>query len=99
MGHRIADRRKEMHLTQSQLAELADVSPQMISYLENGDKAVRPENLIKISTALSISCDYILTGKTNNLDSNYLLSLTDDIDATTYAKLIEILNYFKRSNS
>ena len=63
MGKRISARRKEIGLTQEKLAELMDVSIQMISNLELGKKAIRPENLIKLCQALNVSVDYILTGK------------------------------------
>ena len=62
MGARISVRRKELNLTQEALAEKMDVSVQMISNLELGKKAIRPENLIKVCDALGVSADYILRG-------------------------------------
>ena len=63
MGNRIAQRRKELHLTQEGLSELLGLSSQTISCIELGKKAVRPENLARICTQLDISADYILYGK------------------------------------
>lgn len=62
IGVRINARRKELSITQERLAELMDVSIQMISNLELGKKAIRPENLVKLCTALNVSADYILRG-------------------------------------
>ena len=62
IGIRINGRRKELGLTQEQLAEKMDVSIQMISNLELGKKAIRPENLVKLCTVLNVSADYILRG-------------------------------------
>lgn len=62
IGKRINARRKELSLTQEQLAEKMEVSVQMISNLELGKKAIRPENLVKICDILSVSADYILRG-------------------------------------
>ena len=62
MGERIYHCRKSLKLTQEELAEKVGVSTQMISNLETGKKAIRPENLVKICKALNISTDYILTG-------------------------------------
>jgi len=62
MGKRISDRRKQLRLTQDELAEKMDVTPQMISTAELGKKAIRPENLLKLSEALEVSTDYILSG-------------------------------------
>ena len=62
MGERIMTRRKQLRMTQEELADRMDVSTQMISYAEQGRKAIRPENLIKLCAALDISADDILTG-------------------------------------
>lgn len=63
MGKRIIKIRKQLGLSQEQLAELADVSPQMISTAERGSKSILSENLYKISRALNVSADYLLTGE------------------------------------
>ena len=63
MGVRISKRRKEMHLTQEQLAEKMGVSLQTVSCIELGKKAVRPENLANMCKCLEVSTDYILYGK------------------------------------
>lgn len=80
MGKRIFELRNRMNLTQEDFAELADVSPQMVSTAERGEKALRPENLLKISKALGVSVDYLLTGeiieKDATLIANKLMSLT-----------------------
>jgi len=62
MGGRISERRKQLRLTQEELAERIDVTPQMISTAELGKKAIRPENLLKLCQALEVSADYLLTG-------------------------------------
>ena len=75
IGKRIQSRRKQQGFTQEQLADMMDVSIQMISNLERGNKAIRIDNLIKLSQILSISTDYILTGKEN----------ADDISALAFS--------------
>lgn len=67
MGKRIHEKRKALNFTQEQLAEKMDVSTQMISNLELGKKAIRPENLVKLCDALNCSADFLLTGKERNL--------------------------------
>lgn len=69
MGNRITRMRKKMNLSQEQLAEKADVSPQLLSTAERGTKGLRPENLLKISKALEVSTDYLLTGEM--IDKDY----------------------------
>lgn len=74
IGLRIHNRRRELGLTQEQLAELMDVSIQMISNLELGKKAIRPENLAKLCRVLDISADYILLGIRSETELSRLTS-------------------------
>lgn len=62
MGQRIMVRRKSLRMTQEELAERLGVSTQMISNLELGKKAIRPDNLAKVCSVLELSADFILTG-------------------------------------
>lgn len=72
IGKRIQNRRKQLGYTQEQLAEMMNVSVQMVSNLERGNKAIRIDNLINISQIMNISTDYILTGKQNQQDISNL---------------------------
>lgn len=79
IGKRIQGRRKQMGLTQEQLADKMDVSIQMVSNLERGNKSIRIENLIKLSEILNISTDYILTGKETTEDMQALTVQMDSL--------------------
>ena len=70
MGLRIAQRRKELHMTQEQLSEKMGVSLQTVSCIELGKKGVRPENLANLCLHLNITSDYILYGKRNEQQMN-----------------------------
>jgi transcriptional regulator with XRE-family HTH domain len=63
LGNRIYERRKELNMTQKELAEAVELSIQSISSIELGKKAVRPENLVNICRALDVSADYLLFGE------------------------------------
>lgn len=63
IGTRISHRRKQMRLSQEQLAELADVSVKTVSYAENGHKALRPKNIVRFAKALNMDISYLLTGE------------------------------------
>lgn len=69
IGKRLAAARKKKGYTQEQLAELTGLSIKMISAAENGHKAMRPENIIKICESLSISADYLLLGESEKLSA------------------------------
>lgn len=67
IGKRLSYARKKNGYTQEQLANLTELSVKMISAAENGHKAMRPENIIKICECLSISTDFLLRGEPDNL--------------------------------
>lgn len=95
IGKRAGLRRKTLGYTQEQLAEKMNVSVQMISNLESGKKAIRPENIVKLCSELEISTDYLLTGgKTENPVSEItdkLLNLPPE-SLKVIGQLIELLN-------
>ena len=68
VGQRITNRRKQLDMTQEELAEKGDLTPQLVSYAESGKRAMRPENLLKLSSALEVSADYLLTGEVIDKD-------------------------------
>lgn len=68
MGKRIMERRKALGLTQENLAEQCGVTPQFVSHAENGSRIMRTENLLRLSSALGVSADYLLTGDTVDKD-------------------------------
>lgn len=71
VGRRIAERRKQLGMTQEMLAERGDMTPQFVSYAEAGKRAMRPENLLKLASSLGVSADYLLTG--DIIDKDLLL--------------------------
>ena len=95
IGKRIIERRKKLGLTQEALAEKGDMTTQFVSYAESGKRAMRPENLLKISSALGVSADYILTGEI--VDKDYLL-LSDKMRKLTPSQLRLIENIIDECN-
>ena len=90
IGKRIQLRRKQQGLTQEQLADRMNVSIQMISNLERGNKAIRIDNLINLSQILNVSTDYILTGKETQ-DDFYALMARIEALSPANRKMIEML--------
>ena len=63
IGKRITQCRKMLGLTQEELAEKGDMTTQFVSYAESGKRVIRSENLLKLSKALEVSADFLLTGE------------------------------------
>ena len=94
MGKRIHDRRKQLHMTQENLAELANITPQTVSTAELGQKAMRPDTIIKISAALKISTDYLLLGKVTAEDKLLLSPKVSELTPSQYRHLEDIIGSF-----
>lgn len=62
----------------------SDMTPQAISYAESGKRAMRPDSLLKISAALCVSADYLLTGDIVDKD---LLILSDKMRQLTTSQI------------
>ena len=92
IGKRIQFCRKRMGYTQEKLAESMNVSIQMISNMERGNKAIRIDNLVKLSRILEVSTDYILTGKQSSDDTKSIslkFSRLSDSDKAAVSALID----------
>ena len=63
VGDRIKQRRNELGWTQDVLAEKAGISKSFLSDLENGKRSVGADTLLDIGRVLSLSLDYLMTGK------------------------------------
>ena len=94
IGKRIHDRRKQLRMTQDELAEKADLTAQTVSSAELGKKALRPENVIKICAALEVSTDYLLLGNIATEDYSYLSGKISDLSPLEYRYLEDIINSF-----
>ena len=92
MGLRISKLRKQMGLTQEELAERAGMISQTISTAELGKKALRPENIVKLSRALNVSTDYLLTGCRNSMDYTVVNGKLETVSPEKYDKIMRIID-------
>lgn len=94
MGKRISARRKELRLTQEELAEKAGLTSQTISTAETGTKALRPENIARLCEALDTSADFLLFGKISDMDLGMMMKNISDLPPAQYRYLESIVNSF-----
>ncbi|MEW6606906.1 MAG: helix-turn-helix transcriptional regulator [bacterium] len=60
IGIRVRQIRKELRLTQEQLAEKADMDYRSIGAIERGERNLTLESISKVANALDVSIDYLL---------------------------------------
>ena len=94
MGKRLVARRKQLRLTQEEIAERTDLTTQTISTAETGKKALRPENIIKLCAALDISADYLLLGKIASEDYDILSQKVSQLTPSQYQRLEDIIDAY-----
>lgn len=94
MGERLTQRRKQLRLTQEELAERADMTTQTISTAETGRKALRPHNIVKLCRTLEISADYLLFGEISGGDTSILSAKVSQLPSEQYRLLEDIINSY-----
>ena len=66
IGNRLKICRNAKKITQEQLSERIGLEPKSYSNIERGFRLFSVEILMKLTEALDVSADYILTGRHNN---------------------------------
>lgn len=69
IGSLIRQARKEKNLSQSDLADLIQISISHMSDIENGKKKIGIDIFMKITEALDVSADWLLRTNTSNVKS------------------------------
>lgn len=62
LATRVRQRRLALNLTQSELAERANISQQSVESIENG-RTRKPRNIIELAKALQCHPEWLLNGK------------------------------------
>ena len=105
-AERLKTLRKQVKLTQAQIAEKLDISQQAYAAWERGVKKPTQENLVKIAQILNVSVDYLVgnsENKDDDLDNIELLfrmnstGLTDDEKKVFKKELIEFMEERKKA--
>ena len=94
IGERIKLAREQAKLTQEQLAEQVEVSPQYVSDLERGVVGVSVATLKRICIALRVSSDQILFGKKDEAQTVFPLEQCSGLTEKQARLLSEIIANF-----
>lgn len=94
IGERIRMRRKQVGLSQEELADMVDITPQTISNAELGIKAIRAESIAQIALALKVSTDFLLLGRITEYDQNKLFQKISQLTPAQYSHLEAIIDNY-----
>lgn len=87
LGARVRAMRRQMGLTQEQLAEKVGISASFLGHIERGTRVASLETLVALCNELHVSPVYLLTASLRSFDS----SMPKDLDGQEKAKLSEFL--------
>lgn len=93
MGERIAQRRKALSATQEDVAEVAGLSNNHISNIENNRSIPSIEALMNICRALKTTPDYCLLGAVRNADQSRI-SAIDEMLKLCDGKRLVLIEHF-----
>ncbi|MBQ4093313.1 MAG: helix-turn-helix domain-containing protein [Firmicutes bacterium] len=94
IGREIRMARERSRLTQEQLAERVDVSPQYVSDLERGVVGVSLPTLKSICVTLGVSSDQILFSKTTDFDFSVLEAKCRTLSKEQFMLLSDIIGNY-----
>lgn len=103
LAERLKTLRKQVQLTQAQIAEKLDISQQAYASWERGVKKPTQENLVKIAQVLNVSVDYLVGNSEERLDNIELLfrmnskGLTEEEKEIFKKELIEFMEERKKA--
>ena len=104
IGKRIQEVRQQQEMTQAELAALTDMSDSYISYIETAKKQASLESLVRISNALGITVDELLSGNQLHNPTDYQTDidlLMEDcslLERRFIYELISVAKYIIRNN-
>ncbi len=96
IGKRLKELRLKKKLTQTQLAEKADVEPAYISHIERNEAMVSLPTLVKLVNALDTTLDYVVYTNLNN-SSHISVGMINELLADCTSEEISILTDILKS--
>ena len=108
-GDRIRELREKRRITQDQLATQADISKGFLSDVENNNRNISSQSLLRIANALGTSVDYLLSGATTEVVNKKPVVIPPNLSQAaaqlnlTYNRTLELLDahdsvFARRSN-
>lgn len=98
VGDRIKAIRETKKMTQEQLALKAGISKGFLSDLENKNKNLSSQSLLKIANVLGASVDYLLSGETKEFAENRPVIIPPELSQAaedlnlSYSETLELLD-------
>lgn len=94
LGSRIMQRRKELGIKQSELAEKLGISDNQISNIENGKSFPKLNNFISLCNILNCNADYLLSGILRSSINENILDMVSFLSIEEQRTLWQLLDCY-----
>lgn len=100
-GERIKQIREKKGLTQDQLAEAGGISKGFLSDVENNNKNISSQSLLRLANVLGASVDYLLQGAARETTEKEPVVIPSELSEAaeqlklSYAETLELLDAYK----
>lgn len=93
LGKRIYELRKQMNISQEELAEKLEFSQRSLSKIETGQNFVKSNTLEKLLTAFDISCNELFNFEHLNTSENLIDEIYKNIDSIKNNDYLVVILY------
>lgn len=98
-GLRIRNLREINRYTREELAELAEISPKFLYEIETGQKGFSADTLFRIARALSVNCEYILSGENHKGYDREVLNVLKLFNESQMIEISQLLKIIYEMNT
>lgn len=95
-GERVRNRRKEIGITQDQIATKIGISLRFYQMIERGEKSLSLDTLIRLSKALGISIDYLVFGSVAGQLDNPVAEILNTLPPQRQEDAVKILQLYSK---
>lgn len=99
IGIRILQRRKQLNLTQAELAEQLEISDSQISNIERGKYFPKMTNIVKLCTILDCNADYIFSGVLKHSVADNIIDLLSSLSIEEQKIVLLLIDSYIHRNT
>ena len=99
IGIRIMQRRKQLNLTQAELAEQLEISDSQISNIERGKYFPKMTNIVKLCAILDCNADYIFSGVLKHSVADNIIDLVSSLSIEEQKIVLLLIDTYIHRNT
>ena len=97
VNERIKDLRNKLHLSQEYVAKYLGINRTSYTQIENGNRRITVDEVIKLSKLYGLSTDSILLEKKENMLNTVFARGFEELDERDQTEIINLIKYKQRN--